>query len=122
MVSQAALEGLFRAVSSLNDKPVMAQAFSDDMTRGIELVATPLVVGLLGWLLDHLVGTAPLFTIVFVVAAVVATLAKMWYGYDAEMRSHEAAGLWARSTRSDPGASGADSVTDLWSTRKVSDA
>lgn len=107
-------------MSSLNDKPVMAQAFSDDMTRGIELVATPLVVGLLGWFLDHAAGTAPLFTIVFVLFAVVATLVKMWYGYDAEMRSHEAAGRWTRSAEA--ASSGDDHVTDLWSTRKVSDA
>lgn len=107
-------------MSSLNDKPAMSQAFSDEMTRGIELVATPVVVGLLGWLLDRAVGTTPLFTIGFAVFAVVATLIKLWYGYDAEMRSHEAAGRWTRRPGTDPEHD--DRVNDLWSTRKASDA
>lgn len=107
-------------MSSLNDKPVMSQAFSDEMTRGIELVATPVVVGLLGWLLDGAVGTTPLFTVAFAVFAVVATLIKLWYGYEAEMRAHEAAGRWTRRTPTVPARD--ERVADLWSTRKASDA
>jgi F0F1-type ATP synthase assembly protein I len=80
----------------MNDKRAMNQGFGDGMSRAFELVGTPLVFAGFGLLLDRVVGTSPMFTIAFAVFGVVGTFVRMWYGYDSEMRSHEASGAWVR--------------------------
>ena len=41
----------------------------DAFAAAFELVATPAIFGFLGWLLDGRLGTAPIFTVAFVVIA-----------------------------------------------------
>lgn len=69
----------------------------DGFSRAIELALTPFVAGGVGYLFDRLIGTVPLFTIIFVVLAVVATFVKMYYAYDAQMKAHEADSPWGRA-------------------------
>ncbi|MDP9074569.1 MAG: AtpZ/AtpI family protein [Actinomycetota bacterium] len=71
----------------------------DGWTRAIEMVVTPIVAGAVGFGLDHLVGTLPLFTILFGIMAVVASFVKMYYVYDAEMRAHDAVAPWGAAGR-----------------------
>jgi len=97
----------------------MHHLVSDDAARGIELAVTPVVFGGIGWLVDAQLGTGPWLAIALGAFALVGTVAKMWYGYDAEMRQHEAIGRWARRDRTgadttDPAPSG-----DLWADRKA---
>lgn len=44
----------------------------------------------LGYVLDRLFGTKPLFMIVLVVLSLIGQFASMWYGYDARMTQLEA--------------------------------
>ena len=105
---------------SLNDKRAMNQGFGDGMSHAFELVATPLVFGGIGLLVDRLAGTSPVFVVVLGLFGVVGTFARFWYGYDAEMRSHEAEARWARR---DAGAARATDAghaedTDLWASQR----
>lgn len=72
------------------------QGFGDALAMAFELVFTPLVFALGGWFLDRWLGTTPVLLIVLVVLAVVGMGVRMYYGYDARMKVHEAAGPWAR--------------------------
>ncbi len=99
----------------------MNEMLDDETTRGLELAFTPVVFGGIGWLLDRWLGTTPLLALVLAAFALVGTVAKMWFGYDARMRELESTGRWAR--RSDtPASPGVDASTDLWSDRKASGA
>ena len=98
----------------LSDKRAMNKGFGDGMSRAFEFVATPLVFGGLGYLLDRLLGTSPTIAVVFALFAVIGMFLRLWYGYDTEMRGHEAAGSWNRGVAAD------EPVADLWSTRKGS--
>lgn len=80
----------------MNDKRAMNQGFGDGISRAFELVATPMAFAGIGFLIDLVAGTAPAFTIAFAVFGVIGTFVRMWYGYDHEMRSHEASGAWVR--------------------------
>ena len=67
----------------------------EGMNRAFELAITPAIIGGFGYLLDRWLGLLPVFTIVFFLIAVAGVIARMWYGYDAQMKEHEASGPWA---------------------------
>lgn len=104
---------------SLNDKRAMNQGFGDGMSRAFELVVTPMVFGAIGLGVDQLAGTSPVFTVVSATFGVIGTFVRLWYGYDEEMRSHEASGRWARR---DGAAPELEAPVDLWSARRREDA
>jgi F0F1-type ATP synthase assembly protein I len=52
-----------------------------------ELVLSPLVLGLLGFWLDHRVHTTPIFTVLFAVMGVVGAILKIYYDYRAGMEA-----------------------------------
>ena len=97
-------------------KPALNELLGDESARGIEIAVTPLVFGGLGWLLDGRLGTGPWITLGFAAFALVATVAKMWFTYDAEMRQLEASSRWSGATRP---AAPADDDIDLWSDRRA---
>jgi hypothetical protein len=73
---------------------------SRDLNRqsgSFELALVPLVFGGLGLLLDRWLGLMPLFTLLLLVVGAVGVAAKLWLGYDQEMRQHEAEGPWSRT-------------------------
>lgn len=98
----------------MNDKRAMNRGLGDGMSRAFELVATPALFALVGLGIDRLVGSSPVFVLAFGLFGVVGTFVRFWYGYDAEMRSHEASSRWAprtaHSTRETPD----DPPSDLW--------
>jgi F0F1-type ATP synthase assembly protein I len=65
-------------------------------TGGFELVFSPLILALLGYGLDRLFGTLPVFIIVFAVVGLAGAVAKLYFGYRVEMERHEANGPWAK--------------------------
>lgn len=65
-------------------------------TGGFELVFSPLILALLGYGLDRLLGTLPVFTIVFAVVGLAGAVAKLFFTYRVEMERHEANGPWAK--------------------------
>jgi hypothetical protein len=95
----------------------MKELVSDESARGIELAVTPVLFGGFGWLVDGWLGTGPWLAVAFGAFALVATVVKMWYGYDAHMRELESSGPWARH-RQTPAAPDADA--DPWADRKAS--
>lgn len=98
-----------------SDKPAVKEMLGDEQARGIELAVTPVLFGLLGWLVDGWLGTGVVFTVVLAALALLSTVVKIWFGYDAQMREHEASGPWARrASRPAPPADG-----DLWADRKA---
>ena len=69
--------------------------FGDTLARGFELAVTPAVFAAIGYGLDRWFGTVPVMMIVLLVFAIVGMFVRMWYGYDQEMKRHEAEGPWA---------------------------
>ncbi len=65
-------------------------------TGGYELVFSPLLLALIGYGLDRLLGTLPVLTVVFAVLGVVGAVTKLYFSYRSEMERHEASGPWAR--------------------------
>jgi F0F1-type ATP synthase assembly protein I len=55
----------------------------------MEMALTVVVFLGLGWLADRALGTSPLFMVVLVVFAMIGQSARMWFTYDARMRTLE---------------------------------
>ncbi len=74
----------------LRDKQELNRGFGDTLARAFELAATTAIFGGFGFLLDRWLGIIPVFTLILGAFAVIGQFVRMWYGYDAEMRRHEA--------------------------------
>lgn len=68
----------------------MATQHPDSITKGAEIAGTVLVFFFLGWFIDRTFNSTPWFMITFVVLAVVAQFAKLYYVYNAQMTDLEA--------------------------------
>ncbi len=69
----------------------------DTLGRGMDLALVTLVFLGLGYGLDRLLDTKPVFMIVLFVFSVVGQTLKMWFGYDAKMKLLEAEHARARA-------------------------
>jgi F0F1-type ATP synthase assembly protein I len=83
-------------VNQTDERRELYRGASAGFQRGLEIALAPVVLGLLGWLLDQWLGLTPLLTIVFAIFAVAGTGAKIYYQYTAEMDAHEADAVWNR--------------------------
>lgn len=72
------------------------RGYNDGLTRAVEIVGTPLLLGFVGYLLDGWLGIRPALTLVLGLVGVSGIFVKLWLGYDREMREHEANAVWAR--------------------------
>ena len=88
------------------------EMLDDRSAHGIELAVTPLVFGALGWAIDRLAGTSPVFTIALAAFGVIGIVLKMWFTYDADMAAQEAKASWRRGAGT---VTTADRPDDLWS-------
>jgi len=61
-----------------------------------ELVVSPLLFALIGYGLDRWIGTTPWITVIFAIIGLAGAVVKIYYGYEVEMRQHEAEGPWAK--------------------------
>jgi F0F1-type ATP synthase assembly protein I len=66
------------------------RGFSDGFTRAVEIVVAPVLLGFFGTLVDGWLGTRPGFTIGLAIFGVCGIFAKLWLGYDREMKAEEA--------------------------------
>lgn len=82
--------------SDLQDRQHLYNGAGNGLARAFELAVTPAVFGVLGHLLDTRVGTSPLFLTVFALLCLLGMGVRMFYGYQAAMDAHQAAGPWAR--------------------------
>jgi len=62
----------------------------------MELVLTPVLFAGIGYVLDRVLGTVPVFAVVLAVFAVVGMFVRAYYRYEAEMQRHEADAPWRR--------------------------
>ena len=72
------------------DRRALYNGFGDTLARGIELVLTPAVFGVIGFFLDGWIGIRPVLTISLVLFALIGMAVRMYYGYDAAMKTEEA--------------------------------
>ena len=59
------------------------------MGRGVDLALTPVVFGFLGWIIDQVAGTSPVFTLLVGALGVGGTALKMKLGYDKQMTAFD---------------------------------
>ena len=68
----------------------LATQHPDSITKGAEIAGTVLVFFFVGWFIDRQLNSTPWFMIAFVVLAVVAQFAKLYFVYNAQMTDLEA--------------------------------
>jgi len=78
-------------VFDLATKRKINKGFNDGFTRAVEIVVAPVLLGFLGSLVDDWIGTRPAFTIGLAALGVCGIFAKLWLGYDRDMKLEEAA-------------------------------
>ena len=71
------------------ERQVLWNGFGTTLTRAFEFALTPVVFGLLGAGVDHVLGTWPVFMILFGLFAVAGLAVRSYYSYVAEMAEHE---------------------------------
>jgi F0F1-type ATP synthase assembly protein I len=74
----------------LRERREMTKGFEDGLGRAFELALTPMIMALLGHLLDRWLGLVPLFTIVFLVWGVGGAGYLAWVRYQQESAVEEA--------------------------------
>jgi F0F1-type ATP synthase assembly protein I len=75
----------------LRERRHLYNGFGNALSRGFELVVTPMVFALGGWFLDRWVGTTPVFTIVLGGFGFAGVVTRMYLQYVAAMAEHDAA-------------------------------
>ena len=83
----------------------LTTGYGTSLNRGFELTLTIVAMVGIGWLVDRVAGTTPLFTIGFAVLGFVGTFVKLWIGYDLEMRQHDEGAIWNRKAEQQEAAS-----------------
>lgn len=78
------------------ERQELYNGFGNGLALAFELALTPAIFGLMGYGLDRRLGTLPIFTTVLALLCIVGLGVRQYYGYDARMKEHEAAGPWAR--------------------------
>jgi F0F1-type ATP synthase assembly protein I len=69
------------------------------LQQAIEFAAVPVLLGLVGWLIDSAAGTGPLFLIALACFGVVGSFASFYYRYQAETAKLDEGKPWTRRTR-----------------------
>lgn len=70
-------------------KRELNNGFGESLAKAFELVVTPGIFGFFGWLLDHKIGTTPLFTLLFTLTVFGYVAWKLWGSYERQMQAHE---------------------------------
>jgi hypothetical protein len=77
----------------------LANGFGLGLSRAFEIALVPLVLGLLGFGVDRLLGTKVVFTILLSLFGLAGTFVKLYYGYRHDMEAIEADGPWRKQAR-----------------------
>jgi F0F1-type ATP synthase assembly protein I len=81
----------------LRDRQATYNGFGDALATAVEIVVTPLVFALLGWLIDRAAGTGPVFAIALGLFGAAGLAVRMYYRYRDDMDRHEEGKPWTRS-------------------------
>jgi F0F1-type ATP synthase assembly protein I len=65
-------------------------------TGGYELAFSPVLLALIGYGIDRLFGTVPVFTISLGLLGFIGAVVKIYFTYRSDMEQHEASGPWVR--------------------------
>ncbi len=77
-------------VTTVLGRPNGGNSVDQGLGQGMEMAITVVVFLGIGWLLDLAFDTQPVFMIALVVFSVVGQFVKMWFVYDARMKTLEA--------------------------------
>ena len=80
----------------LRDQQATYQGFGDALALGVELVMTPILLGLFGWWLDGRFGTRPVLMFAFGLLGVFAIAMRTYLWYRASMDREEKGKPWTR--------------------------
>ncbi len=75
------------------------QSQGDPIAQAAEFVVAPVLFGFLGSLLDHRLGTAPLFLLVFGIVGFLGAAVANYYRYMAKVAHDEEGKPWTRRQR-----------------------
>lgn len=81
----------------LREKRALYNGFGDTLTRAVEFVAAPAIFAFVGHLVDSLLSTEPLFTVVLAALAFIGVVVRAYFAYEVAMREQEADTPWGRS-------------------------
>jgi F0F1-type ATP synthase assembly protein I len=81
----------------LRDRQALNNGFGNALALAVEIVVTPLVFALGGWVVDRWLGTGPLFTLGFGVFAGIGVAVRLYYQYRDDMAREEEGKPWTRS-------------------------
>jgi ATP synthase protein I len=70
------------------------RGFGDGFAAAVELVVTPLLIALAGYGLDRMLGTGPIFLVLFATFGVVGVSVKTYYAYKNAMAREEEGKPW----------------------------
>ena len=73
----------------LQDRRELNNGFGETSARAFELVLTPIIFGVLGYLLDRRLGTSPLLMLGLGLFTFGYVVWRMWTGYDRRMAEQE---------------------------------
>ena len=83
----------------LRERQATWQGFGDALGMAVELVATPMVFGLLGYWLDRWFGTGPVLAIVLGLFGLTGIVARTYFWYQQHMNREQEGKPWKRSHR-----------------------
>jgi F0F1-type ATP synthase assembly protein I len=75
----------------LREQRHLYNGFGNALSRGFELVVTPLVFAVLGWFLDRWLGTTPLLAVLLGAFGFAGVCVRSYLQYTAQMSEHDAA-------------------------------
>jgi F0F1-type ATP synthase assembly protein I len=75
-----------------------AKIRDDGLSQAFEFAAGPVVMGLIGWLVDLVAGTGPLFLVAFAVFGVIGSFVSFYYRYQAQTARLDEGKPWTRRT------------------------
>ena len=81
----------------LRERRELANGFGDSLSRAVEFVATPLLFGWVGHVLDGRLGTGLVLTVTLGVLAAVGMFLKMWFAYVEAMKAHDRRSPWGHA-------------------------
>ena len=74
-------------------------ADDDALSRGLAMVAVPLLFGLAGAWIDGRLGTGPIFLLALAGFGLACSFTSAWYRYERKIAEHDAGKPWAREPR-----------------------
>lgn len=76
----------------------VARETDDGLQQAIEFAAVPVLLGVIGWLVDRALGTEPLLLIALACFGVVGSFASFYYRYRDETARLDEGKPWTRRT------------------------